>query len=87
MEITNKAKRPIVVPLPGGRKLFLGLGQSAKLAPNAVDHPPVKHLVESGDAELKEKKSKKGKAGSSGKPNLAGAQTSGGKAVRWTGDR
>ncbi len=87
MDITNKAKRPIVVPLPGGRKLFLGLGQTAKLAPAAVDHPPVQELVKSGDAELNENKSKKGKAGTSGKQGLAGAQTGGGSAIRRTGDR
>ena len=54
MEITNKTRRPIKVPLPEGKKLFLGPGKSAQIQAKAADHPPLKELLEAGDLELGE---------------------------------
>lgn len=40
------------MPLPGGKRLFLGPGQSGQINNKAVDHPPLVALVESGDLEI-----------------------------------
>jgi len=50
--IKNKTKKPLSVPLPQGKRLFLGPGKSGQITPKAVDHPPLKAMLESGDLEL-----------------------------------
>lgn len=52
MDIHNKTRRPMVVPLPGGKKLRLGPLQTAQIKPEAAEHPPVKKLLEAGDLEI-----------------------------------
>lgn len=49
MEITNKTQKPLSVPLPGGKKLFLGPGQTGQVAQKALTHPGLMKLVEAGD--------------------------------------
>jgi hypothetical protein len=51
-EIRNKTSRPIKIPLPGGKKLFVGPGHVAQIADNAVDDPHVQQLVEDGSIEI-----------------------------------
>ena len=48
MDITNKTAKPISVPLPGGKKLFLAPGKSGQVSPKALEHPPLVKLLESG---------------------------------------
>lgn len=50
--IKNKTKKPLSVPLPQGKRLFLGPGKSGQITPKAIDHPPLKAMLESGDLEL-----------------------------------
>lgn len=52
MDIINKSKRPLVVPLPGGKKLHLGFRATGQIPDGAVDHPPVKKLLDAGDIAL-----------------------------------
>jgi len=87
MEIKNTTKRPIKVPLPGGKRLFLGLGGTGQIAPRAAEHPPVKALIESGDLEvLGEGRSKGSGGGGSGISSSQGDGGGGGN-IRRTGDR
>jgi hypothetical protein len=46
--ISNTTKKPLSVPLPGGKRLFLGPGKSGQIVSTAVDHPPVKALIDGG---------------------------------------
>ncbi|MGK0155139.1 MAG: hypothetical protein ACI9SE_002099 [Neolewinella sp.] len=87
MEITNKTRRPIKVPLPEGKKLFLGPSKSGQVHPKAANHPPVKELLEAGDLELG-KDDKKGSTSSDGSSSSSGNQNSGPTGnIRRTGDR
>ena len=54
MHITNKTNRPISVPLPGGKRLFLGPRKTGQVNAKAVEHPPLVKLVEAGDLEIGE---------------------------------
>ena len=47
-EIENKTSRPIRVPLPGGKTLFLGPSKVAQIADNAVEHPEIQKLAKEG---------------------------------------
>ena len=40
MDITNKSKKPLSVPLPGGKKLFLQPGKTGQVTAKALQHPP-----------------------------------------------
>lgn len=50
--VTNKTKRPLIIPLPRGKKLHLGPGKCGEIAANAVEHAGLKKLVEAGELEL-----------------------------------
>ena len=50
--IKNTTKKPLSVPLPRGKRLFLGPGKSGQISPKAMDHPPLAALLESGELEL-----------------------------------
>ena len=50
--IKNKTRKPLSVPLPQGKRLFLGPGKSGQVSPKALEHPPLKALLESGELEL-----------------------------------
>lgn len=51
-EIRNKTTRPIRVPLPGGKTLFVGPSQVAQIATSAAEHPRVQKLVADGSIEI-----------------------------------
>jgi len=88
MNITNKSKRPISIPLPGGKKLFLGPGKSGQINAKAAELPHVAKLVEAGDLELDEVDRKQGDRASD--PTVIRSGTSGGSQksnIRRTGDR
>ena len=87
MDITNKTKAPLSVPLPGGKKLFLGPGKTGQVTDKALKHPPLVKLIESGDLVTagggsKQKPSGEGKAGPS-----SGGRHGGSGAMRQSGDR
>ena len=52
LEIRNAAKRPLKVPLPGGKKLFLGIGKTGQIVPKAAEHPALKKLLDAGELEI-----------------------------------
>lgn len=52
MEITNKTKKPLIIPLHDGRKLFLGPGKSGQITRKAAERPAVVRLVEAGDVKI-----------------------------------
>jgi len=86
--VTNKTRAPLSVPLPRGKVLHLGPGKSGQITVNAVEHPPLKALVERGDLEIVGEGA--GKAGNPGgdqkgpAPTHGHASTTGG---RRSGDR
>ena len=51
MDITNKTRKPLSLPLPGGKRLFLGPGKTGQVSPRALEHPPLVKLLEAGDIE------------------------------------
>jgi len=88
MEIINKTKRPLRIPLPGGKKLHLGPGKTGQIAPKAADHPPLKKLLDEEEIEIVGEGRSQGTGGSSGSTGTSSSQggpSSGG--VRHTGDR
>ena len=50
--IENKSRKPIKVPLPGGKFLHLGPGKTGQIADSAIDRPAVKKLIEAGELEV-----------------------------------
>lgn len=88
MEITNKTGRPLKVPLPGGKTLFLGPGKTAKVNPKSEQHAPLLQLVESGDVEIVDDSRKGGGSRSAGSGGVSGDQGVGPSSnIRRTGDR
>jgi uncharacterized membrane protein YgcG len=89
MDITNKTKRPLRVPLPGGKKLHLGPGRVGQISPKASEHPPLKKLIEVGDIEIVSEGRTKGTGGSGGSTGTGGTSQGGSSSggVRHTGDR
>ena len=88
MEISNKTKGPLRIPLPGGKRLYLGPGRTGQISPKAADHPPLKKLIEDGDVEIVGGGRSQGtgdSGGGGGMPPSQGRASGGG--VRHTGDR
>jgi len=50
--IRNTTQRSLSVPLPRGKKLFLGPLKVGEIATPAAEHPPLKAMVEAGDLEI-----------------------------------
>lgn len=67
-KIRNLSKKPVVVPLPQGKKLHLGLNKTGEISDHAVDHPPLLELVDDGAIEI---------VGDGGKHDDAAARTPG----------
>ncbi|MBC8371125.1 MAG: hypothetical protein H8E25_14090 [Planctomycetes bacterium] len=89
MEIKNTSKKPIKVPLPGGKSLFLGPSAKGQVNDKSAEHPPFQELVESGAIEVLG--SGRGKNSPSLNSNKGvsdtGANAGGGAAMRRSGDR
>ena len=88
MNISNKSARPISVPLPNGKKLFLGPGKTGQINPKAAAHPPLVALVEAGDLTLDDSKGQRNSTASNG-PNTWSKGQDGppSGSIRRTGDR
>lgn len=50
--VRNATRGPLAVPLPGGRKLHLGPGQTGEISAHAAKHPPLMSLVAAGQLEV-----------------------------------
>jgi len=85
--ILNKTKRPLAVPLPGGKKLRLGPLQTGQVAAKALEHPPLRELIEAGDVELTDDGQRRGEATSNSKRPASGRGVPGIGGIRYTGDR
>ncbi len=87
MEITNLTSKPLSLPLPGGKKVFLSPGQATSVSAKAAKHPPIVKLLEAGEI----KKSESGpklKDRSTGKTGATfGVRVKGTGAMRQSGDR
>lgn len=86
MQITNLAKYPLRIPLPAGKKLFLGLGQSGQITQKAAESKAVVKLIETEDVKVSEEGAKRqgnGKCG--GVSNASGHSGTGG--MRQSGDK
>ena len=86
--VTNKTQRPLSVPLPQGKKLHLGPGKTGQIAANAVDHAPLKKLVDAGEIEIFDEAPRA--TGGPGGGGNRGASTQGhtsGTGSRRSGDR
>lgn len=85
--IHNKTNRPLAVPLPGGKKLRLGPFQTGQVTGKALQHPPLKKLIEAGDIELAADGDRRGEATSNSKRPTSGRNAPGAGGIRHTGDR
>ena len=87
MEIINKTTKPISVPLPGGKKLFLGPKKTGQVSTAALTFSAIVKLLESGDIETTGSSSKSAKSGTNS-PNIGtGSRNAGTGAMRQSGDR
>jgi len=86
--ITNKTRKPLSIPLPGGKKLRLGPLKSGEISPKAIDHPPVQKLIEADEVEIldSEQNPKGTGGGAKGVRRSSGGQGQG-RGIRRTGDR
>ncbi len=86
MEIRNKTKRPLRVPLPGGKKLHLGPGKTGQITPKAAEFPALKKLIDDEQLEIVAGSSKTLGSGTERDFGSTDHRPSGG-APRHTGDR
>lgn len=87
MDITNKTKKALSIPLPGGKKLFLGPGKTGQVTPKALQRPALMKLIEAGDIETAEGNAQTIEA-AGGKPGgVSASPNSGPGAMRQSGDR
>ncbi len=88
MDVRNKTKMPLAVPLPGGKKLRLGPGKTGQITPKAAEFAPLKKLVEEDKLEFvvtgRSSTSGPGTGGTGIYPSQGGSSSGG---VRHTGDR
>ena len=84
--ILNKTRRPLRVPLPGGKLLRLAPLRRGEVNSKALQHPPLQALVEAGEIEV----THEGKSGGSMGGGSKGLSDATGHAmdrtIRKTGD-
>ena len=85
--VKNKTQRPLVVPLPRGKKLHLGPGKTGQIATEAAEHPGLVKLADAGDIEILDETQAKiaGNSGKIGGGGQGGPASSG--VARRGGDR
>ncbi len=87
MDITNKTQKPLKLPLPGGKRLFLGPGKTGQVSPKALAHPLLVKLLEAGEIETTDEGPKRKQGGSGNTGASLGLRHGGGGAKRQSGDR
>ena len=87
MDITNKTRKPLNLPLPGGKRLFLGPGKTGQVSPKALEHPPLAKLLEAGDVEIAAGGPKRKEWVSGNTGAAPGARQSGTSGKRQSGNR
>ncbi len=86
--VTNKTRRPLRVPLPGGKTLHLGPGKAGQISSKDADDPRLKKLVEEAAIEIVDEAARPTVADGDGgrKPAPGGGPTRGSGSHR-SGDR
>ena len=87
MDITNKSGKPLSVPLPGGKKLYLSPGKTGQVNDKALKHPPLAKLLESGDLTKSDGSFKPRASGGTNSNASSGQRHGGSGAMRQSGDR
>ncbi|MFT5854402.1 MAG: hypothetical protein ACI8XO_001646 [Verrucomicrobiales bacterium] len=87
MDITNKTTKPLSVPLPGGKKLFLAPGKTGQVTNRALEHAPIVKLIEAGDIETAGNGAKPRQGGGGNSGSGGGSHNAGFGAMRQSGDR
>jgi hypothetical protein len=87
MDITNKTRRPLSISLPGGKRLFLGPGQTGQVTEKALEHPPVAELLKAGDIEATEGRTRHTSGGGDATRTAFGSRHGGAGPMRQSGDR
>lgn len=92
MDITNKTRKPLSLPLPGGKKLFLGPGKTGQVSPKALEFAPLAKLLEAGEIAVSGggtpgAKTKEAAPGRSATPSSSGPGPKRSGAMRQSGDR
>lgn len=85
MKITNKTKKPLRVPLPAGKRLFLPPGKSGQITRKDAERPALVKLVEAGEVAISEEGAKLQGGTNSGISNSSGHSGTGG--MRQSGDK
>lgn len=47
--VVNKTRRPLRVPLPGGKVLHLGPSKTGQIADGAAEHAALRRMIEAGE--------------------------------------
>jgi hypothetical protein len=87
MNIINKTRKPMSVPLPAGKRLFLGPGRTGQVAPGDLEHPPLAALVQAGEIEISGGGPKPNDGEGGSRKPFPGAQRGGARPGRQSGDR
>ena len=87
MDIINKTNKPLRIPLPGGKKLFLGPGKTGQVTAKALQHPPLVKLIEAGDVESDGATTTRQRGGADKAGHAAGLRHGATGAMRQSGDR
>ncbi len=87
MDITNKSKKPLSIPLPAGKKLFLGPGKSGQITRKAAESPAVAKLIEAGDVKISEEGGKIQAGGNTGSSVSSSSRHGMSGAMRQSGDK
>jgi len=86
--IINKTRKPLKISLGAGKTLFLGAMRQAAVRPAALEHPPLKKLIDAGEIEVADEKTKQAVGAASG--GFSGKASQGyvsGRAKTQSGDR
>ncbi len=54
--VINRTRKPVKIPLPGGKTLFLGPSRRGQVQDEAIERPAFKKLIETGDIEVLDEK-------------------------------
>ena len=87
MDIINKTRKPLSIPLPGGKKLFLGPGKTGQVSAKALQYPPLVKLIEAGDVESDGATATRQGGGANKAGHATGPRHGATGAMRQSGDR
>jgi hypothetical protein len=86
--VCNKTRRPLSIPLPGGKTLHLGPGKTAQVSAKAVESQQLKKLVDAGEIEVVDEDAQPNAAPGGGKRRRTSTYGSAtGSGIRRSGDR